>query len=176
MPYIAAAMSTHIRTATPQDAAAIQAIAEATWPPTYQDILQPAQLRYMLELFYALPVITRQITTGEQHYLLLTDGDAPVGFAAIAPRAQDPAVYKLHKLYCLPATQGRGYGRLLLHAAEQAARTAQAHTMDLNVNRHNKAQHFYAKQGYAIAYEEDVDIGHGHYMNDYVMRKPLTQL
>ena len=43
------------------------------------------------------------------------------------------------------------------------------HTLDLNVNRHNKAREFYEKLGFAVIQEEDVPIG-PYWMNDYVMR------
>ena len=45
-------------------------------------------------------------------------------------------------------------------------------TLDLNVNRHNKAKNFYEKMGFQVAYEEDIPIGK-YWMNDYVMRKIL---
>ena len=48
------------------------------------------------------------------------------------------------------------------------------HTLDLNVNRHNKAKSFYEKMGFTIAYEEDIPIG-DYWMNDFVMRKELGQ-
>jgi ribosomal protein S18 acetylase RimI-like enzyme len=45
-------------------------------------------------------------------------------------------------------------------------------TLDLNVNRYNKAKSFYEKIGFRVVYEEDVPIGK-YWMNDYVMRKQL---
>jgi hypothetical protein len=46
------------------------------------------------------------------------------------------------------------------------------HTLDLNVNRYNKAKSFYEKMGFAVAYEEDIPIGK-YWMNDFVMRKEI---
>jgi ribosomal protein S18 acetylase RimI-like enzyme len=43
----------------------------------------------------------------------------------------------------------------------------------VNVNRHNKALHFYEKYGFKIIREEDIDIGEGYFMNDYVMELKL---
>ena len=48
-----------------------------------------------------------------------------------------------------------------------------ARSLLLNVNRHNKAISFYKKYGFDIIAEEDIDIGNGYYMNDYVMEKKL---
>jgi hypothetical protein len=45
--------------------------------------------------------------------------------------------------------------------------------LELNVNRHNPATVFYQKMGFEIVYSEDIDIGQGFWMNDYVMRKTL---
>jgi hypothetical protein len=44
----------------------------------------------------------------------------------------------------------------------------------LNVNRYNKAKFFYEKLGFKIIGSEDVDIGNGFYMNDFVMQKNLV--
>ena len=41
--------------------------------------------------------------------------------------------------------------------------------MRLNVNRHNKALTFYQKMGMTKVDEGDFPIGHGYYMNDYIM-------
>jgi hypothetical protein len=41
--------------------------------------------------------------------------------------------------------------------------------MLLNVNRYNKALQFYLHMGMKRVSEGDFDIGHGYYMNDYIM-------
>ena len=161
-----------IRQATPEDVATIQSIAEETWRHTYTAILEKEQLDFMLEEIYSPEKLLSQLTHNTQTYLLLIEDDKPVAFAGYSPRTEDPEIYKLHKLYCLPETQGKGYGKVLIN--EVAAKTLEAgkHTLDLNVNRHNKAKTFYEKMGFVIAYEEDVPIGK-YWMNDYVMRKEL---
>ena len=49
-----------------------------------------------------------------------------------------------------------------------------ATVLQLNVNRHNTAKSFYEKLGFAVIKEEDIDIGSGYFMNDYIMEKRLT--
>jgi GNAT superfamily N-acetyltransferase len=100
------------------------------------------------------------------------EADKPVAFAAYSPREENPEIYKLHKLYCLPQTQGKGYGKILISEVISKTLEAGVHTLDLNVNRHNKAKTFYEKMGFTVAYEEDIPIGK-YWMNDYVMRKEL---
>lgn len=165
---------TEIRIAELSDVAAIQELAEITWKPTYVPIVGTEQVRYMLDAFYSTEVITRQISAGTQTYLLLTNDNIPKGFAAFSPRPENPEVYKLHKLYCLPADQGKGYGKALLGAVETCVLDAGKTTLELNVNRHNRAKIFYEKMGFEVAYAEDIQIGNGYEMNDYVMRKHLN--
>jgi GNAT superfamily N-acetyltransferase len=161
-----------IRKATPVDVETIINIAEKTWWHTYSPILEKAQIKFMLGEIYSPEKIRIQIETGSQTFLLLVEGDVPVAFAGYSPREEDPEIYKLHKLYCLPETQGKGYGKILIN--EVIAKTIEAgkHTLDLNVNRYNKAKSFYEKMGFTVAYEEDIAIGK-YWMNDYVMRKDL---
>ena len=107
-----------------------------------------------------------------QTYLLLIEDEKPVAFAAYSPRDEDPEIYKLHKLYCLPEMQGKGYGKILINEVISKTIEAGKHTLDLNVNRFNKAKSFYQKMGFRVVYEEDISIDK-YWMTDYVMRKEL---
>lgn len=161
-----------IRKATISDVATIIALAEKTWWPSYSPILAAEQISFMLSEIYSTEKITTQIKDNVQTYLILEEGDCPVAFAAYAPRDENPEIYKLHKLYCLPETQGKGYGKVLITEVIDNTISAGKHTLDLNVNRYNKAKSFYEKMGFQVAYEEDIAIG-PYWMNDYVMRKQL---
>jgi ribosomal protein S18 acetylase RimI-like enzyme len=162
----------HIRQATQNDVEAIRQIAYQTWWPTYSPILPAEQIIFMLNEIYSTEKITAQILDNLQAYLLLIEDEQAVAFAAYSPRDEDAGIYKLHKLYCLPKTQGRGYGKILLNEICQITQQAGKHALDLNVNRHNKAKSFYEKMGFTVVYEEDIPIG-PYWMNDYVMRKEL---
>lgn len=161
-----------IREATIEDVATIIDIAEKTWWVTYSPILEKEQIRFMLDEIYSFDKIHSHIKNNNQTYLLLEEQGKPVAFAGYSPREEDPEIYKLHKLYCLPETQGKGYGKILINTVAEKTLEAGKHTLDLNVNRHNKAKNFYEKMGFTVAYEEDIPIG-TYWMNDYVMRKKL---
>src|ERR1700744_2991704 len=161
-----------IHQATLNDLETIRQIAEETWWAAYSPILEKEQIRFMLDEIYSVEKISSQLKNNTQTYLLLTEDDRPVAFAAYSPREEDPEIYKLHKLYCLPETQGKGYGKVLINEVAQKTIEAGKHTLDLNVNRYNKAKTFYEKMGFSVAYEEDIAIG-PYWMNDYVMRKEL---
>jgi ribosomal protein S18 acetylase RimI-like enzyme len=168
-----------IRNATLNDVEIIRNIAEQTWWHTYSPILEKEQIEFMLGEIYSAEKIRIQLKHDTQTYLLLVErgditggDDKAVAFAGYSAREENPEIYKLHKLYCLPETQGKGYGKILI--SEVANKTVEAgkHTLDLNVNRHNKAKNFYEKMGFVVAYEEDIPIGK-YWMNDFVMRKEL---
>jgi len=161
-----------IRKATPEDVETIRSIAETTWWAAYGPILQKEQIAFMLDSIYSTQKLASQLSHDTQTYLLLVEADKPVAFAAYSPREENPEIYKLHKLYCLPQTQGKGYGKILISEVISKTLKAGIHTLDLNVNRHNKAKTFYEKMGFTVAYEEDIPIGE-YWMNDYVMRKEL---
>ncbi len=161
-----------IRKATPDDVETIRDIAEKTWRHTYSPILEQEQIDYMLSEIYSADKISLQLKHDTQTYLLLIEDDKPVAFAGYAPRDEASEINKLHKLYCLPETQGKGYGKILINEVINKTLESGKHTLDLNVNRHNKAKNFYEKMGFVIAYEEDIPIGK-YWMNDYVMRKEL---
>jgi ribosomal protein S18 acetylase RimI-like enzyme len=161
-----------IQKATLNDVETIIDIAEKTWWPSYLSILATEQISFMLGEIYSTERITTQIENNSQSYLLLSENDKPVAFAAYSAREENPEIYKLHKLYCLPETQGKGYGKILINEVMNETIAAGKHTLDLNVNRHNKAKNFYEKIGFEVAYEEDIPIG-PYWMNDYVMRKEL---
>jgi GNAT superfamily N-acetyltransferase len=162
----------HIREATVNDVEIIRQLAAQVWWPTYSPLLEKEQIAYMLGEIYSTEKITDQIKQGTQTYLLLIEEDSPVAFAACSPREENAEIFKLHKLYCLPVTQGKGYGKILIDAVIQKVLAAGKHQLELNVNRHNNAKSFYEKMGFTIAYEEDIPIG-PYWMNDYVMRKEL---
>jgi GNAT superfamily N-acetyltransferase len=161
-----------IRQATLSDLETIREIAEKTWWATYSPILEKEQLEFMINKIYSVENISAQLEHGTQIYLLLIEDGKAVAFASYSPREEDPDIYKLHKLYCLPETQGKGYGKILINEVAQKTIEAGKHILDLNVNRYNKAKNFYEKMGFGVAYEEDIPIG-PYWMNDYVMRKEL---
>jgi GNAT superfamily N-acetyltransferase len=143
-------------------------LAQQIWPETYGSILPDEQLQYMLNLFYSPASLRRQMLDDRHQFLVLEQGEEPIGFASWSP-AGEPGVFKLHKLYVLPGRQGKGLGRTMVQYIFQAIRPMGAKALRLNVNRFNKARQFYERMGFAVTKEEDVPIGRGYFMNDYVM-------
>ena len=161
-----------VRKAELDDINTIGFLAYQIWPVTYKDILTLDQLQYMLNLIYSPASLRKQMTVSQHQFLLAELDEEPVGFASYS-RIDEPSTYKLQKLYVRTDIQGKGLGKALLEYVEETVKEAGGKKMHLNVNRFNKARSFYEKMGYMVIKEEDVDIGNGYLMNDFVMEKKL---
>ena len=161
--------------ATPDDCALIYELAAPTWKDAYAEILSDEQMDYMLTMMYSEESLKRQMREGHVFFIILSDG-SPSGF--IAFHAQGENLYILEKLYILPQMQGSGAGRFLVEKAEEYIRknhsSGENIMFELNVNRNNKAVHFYKRLGFHIDRVVDEDIGNGFYKNDYIMRKMIV--
>ena len=157
-----------IRPADLDDINTIGFLAQQTWPDTYGKILSAEQMQYMMNLFYSPASLRRQMVDEHHHFVLVEQGEDAIGFASWST-TPDPGIYKLHKIYFLPGQQGKGLGRSLLQFIFGEIAPEGARALRLNVNRNNKARQFYERMGFAVTKEEDVPIGNGYFMNDYVM-------
>ena len=155
-----------IREATKNDIEIIQQLTYAIWPVTYGSILSADQLNYMLELIYSKTSLQNQMHEGH-HFLIVEDDRTPVAFADYGLLKDD--VYKLHKIYVLQNQQGKGIGKLLIDHVIKKIKEKNAMALVLNVNRNNKAKQVYEHLGFKVIGEEDIDIGEGYFMNDYIM-------
>lgn len=162
-----------LRTSTTADAAIIRNIACNTWPTAYGTILSKSQLEYMLQKMYSIEELERQLSGDSFFYIAESVEQNAIGFAAFSLRDQDTGTYHLHKLYVLPAFQKHHCGKILLEQVIKTVQEMKGQRLSLNVNRYNKARFFYEKMGFNIIREEDIDIGSGYFMNDFVMEKKL---
>lgn len=150
----------------------IHDLAHIIWPPTFKDILSENQLQFMLNWMYDTNHLIDQIKEGHIFYLL-KEGNEAIGFAGLEPNYPEIGSLRIHKVYLLPNQQGKGLGKWMFNQIEQIALSNGLNELHLNVNRYNKATEFYKKNGFEIIKTEDIDIGNGYFMNDYVMTKKL---
>jgi ribosomal protein S18 acetylase RimI-like enzyme len=129
---------------------------------------------YMLEKMYATSSLQHQQEELLHRFILAVDeNNASKGFASFSAFENQNNHHRLHKLYVLPNQQQKGIGKLLLEAIYNEIRKNGVGSIELNVNRYNNALAFYQKLGYEILKEEDIDIGEGFFMNDYVLFKTV---
>ncbi|MEM9260913.1 MAG: GNAT family N-acetyltransferase [Bacteroidota bacterium] len=186
-------MSTNYRIVetTPADYETIRNIAHATWPDTFGNILSGEQIDYMLRLMYSIEELAKQVAQGVVFKMLVeaqwgnqngkpnppylqgeTTRFKAVGYVGFQ---QDylPNTTKIHKLYLLPSTQGKGYGKALINEVAMIARNAGQQKLRLDVNYQNKAIGFYEHLGFVKLERCNTDIGQGYLMEDWVMEMDL---
>jgi len=160
-----------ISEATLNDLKLIQEIAYKTWPLTYGEILSKEQLDYMLNLIYSDEALTEQYEKKEQLFYLVSDSESTLGFIGIEHNYKNGNVTRIHKIYLLPETQGKGIGKIVIEEIVKLALQNNSTALSLNVNRFNNALRFYQKLGFEVTDEVNIDIGNGYLMEDYVMEK-----
>ena len=150
----------------------VNKLANDIWPDAFAHFLEPDQIEYMLEWMYNINTLTEQVQTGHLYYMITEDG-LPKGFIGMEPNFPDAGTLRIHKLYIDTKVHGKGLGKALLGKAMEIGKEFDAATINLTVNRYNKAVDFYKSQGFKIIEEVDVNIGRGYYMNDYVMVREI---
>lgn len=146
----------------------IRCLAHEIWPITFAEILSPPQIEYMLNWMYSEEKLTEQFDNGHHFFGGFINGEA-VGFMGIEPHFPSAHSIKIHKLYVQPTLHGHGYGKAFIEQAKKEALKNECTSLILNVNRFNNAVQFYQYLGFTIIKEENIDIGDGYLMEDYVM-------
>ena len=154
------------------DLSIITELAYKIWPVTFQPILSNDQITYMLDWMYNPEHLRKQMENGHIFYLLKAKG-IPSGFVGLEPNFPSKGNLRIHKIYLLPNEHGKGIGKWMLDQITVIARQKNFNFLHLNVNKYNKATDFYRRNGFQIIHEEDIDIGRGFFMNDFVMQKKI---
>jgi ribosomal protein S18 acetylase RimI-like enzyme len=161
-----------IRAVKREELSIVRELAHAIWPDTFKAILSNEQIQYMLNWMYNLNYLENQLDQGHHFYVAELESN-PVGFIGIEPNHPEKGLTKIHKIYILPNQQGLGIGKKLIEFVKKSAIQSEMDGLLLNVNRFNKAVDFYKAIGFNIIFEENIDIGNGYLMEDYVMKLDL---
>lgn len=158
-----------VRIATAQDIPLIGNLAERSWKSAYREILSPGQIQYMLDIMYGASVLHEQITANENYfYYLLEYKGTACGFVGFEHH-YEPGTTKLHRIYLLSESKGKGLGKAGIELVKSKAVQAGDHRIILNVNKANIAEKVYRSQGFQVYDEVILDIGNGYFMDDYLM-------
>lgn len=156
--------------ATENDIPLIQDLARRSWENAYAEILSAEQMEYMLGTMYSTEEIAGHLQHPHYHYYLIKDGESNSfeGFIGYENAYEDQTT-KLHRIYLVPESKGKGFGKKALAFLADKTLEAGDGRIILNVNKFNAARQFYESQGYRIYDEGVFDIGNGFVMDDYLM-------
>lgn len=155
-----------------RDFQAIAALAKEVWHNTYDSLISPAQVDYMLAKFQHVSVIENDVNQNHYRYLMAKAGDTLLGYCGIKPE-ENGAVF-LSKVYVIPKFHRQGIAKaMILHFADQYRKLGYS-KMWLTVNKGNKnAIAAYMKLGFHKSGERVTDIGEGYVMDDDTMELVL---
>ena len=146
----------------------IHDMAEVVFRDTYKEILSPDQMEYMMNWMYSLDSLRKQMEDGHVYFIARCDGE-PCGYLSVEQQEAD--IFHLQKIYVMPQYQGLKLGKRLFEKAIEYIKSVHPAPclMELNVNRNNKALHFYERMGMRKLREGSFPIGNDYYMCDYIM-------
>lgn len=156
--------------ATENDIPLIQDLARRSWESAYAEILSAEQMEYMLTEMYSAKEIGVHLQNPDYHYYLIRDETENTfeGFIGYENRYEEKTT-KLHRIYLVPESKGKGYGKDALVFLKDKVNTSGDERIILNVNKYNTARKFYEYQGFTVYGEGVFDIGNGYVMDDYLM-------
>ena len=163
----------NIEIADEKDIKIIREIVEITWPIAYGEIISVDQINYMIKLFYSDESILEQMNVKNHCFILAKINNEILGFASYELNYQNSSKTRIHKIYVLPKAQGKNIGKSMINYISEMAILKGNNILNLNVNRFNNAVNFYEKLNFTKTKTEDIDIGNGYLMEDFVMEKTL---
>lgn len=144
----------------------VSSIGNSVWREAYRDIVPEDQIHYMLDKYQSFEAISEQISQGYT-YLMMKEGSRNVGYLGYVPR--DDHLF-LSKIYILRDFRGKGYSSSAFGYLRQVAASLGLPSVRLTVNRDNeRALATYKACGFEVIRSQDVPIGEGFVMNDYVL-------
>ena len=162
-----------IRRATMDDIPLIRSLADVAFRHTYREILSPAQMEYMMEWMYSEASLQRQMGQDGHVYFLSEVQGRPCGYVSVQPlglQEDGSFLFELQKIYVLPDFHGRQIGRRMYdHICDFVRRAANGWPCRIELHLNPPAVGVYRNLGMEILRECDFPIGHGYYMNDYIM-------
>lgn len=156
----------------PSDILEVVTLADEIWREHYTPIIGIDQVDYMLDNFQSATAIGDQISDGAEYYLISYNGK-PCGYFSFYPK--EGSLF-LSKIYVKNSLRGKGLGSLAIDFIEEQAAHQGLSGISLTVNKNNRNSiAAYRKMGFEIIKPVVMDIGGGFIMDDYYMKKKLSQ-
>ena len=133
----------------------------------YDPIVGEVQNTYMINMFQSPHAISEQLEHGYQYYFVTDNEGKDAGFLAFYPKEDEMYI---SKFYLKKDMRGKGISKDMLKFVIQKTREIGFSSISLNVNKRNDAVYVYEKLGFKRVRKEEIDIGNGYIMDDFVYR------
>jgi ribosomal protein S18 acetylase RimI-like enzyme len=162
-----------IQQASIQDIPLIHELAKEVFFATYEPLQPKEKVAHLFSLMYNIPALTEQMERKNHVFLLCKDESGYLGYASYEFNYKGTNKTKIHKIYVMPAAQGKGVGKEMINAIAAISQQNKIPTLLLDVYRHNPAIQFYEKLGFKNVGEQVTDVGNGFVMDDFLMEKTI---
>ena len=142
-------MQHEIRTIRPDELENLERVASKVWHQSYDVLLGPEQVDYMLDMFQNQKAFREQINSGYIYRGMYANGEL-VGYTGSV--VEEVGRVFLSKLYILEEYRN----------------------VYLTVNKKNPVRKMYEYMGFKIVKSVVTDIGEGYVMDDYVMQWDIS--
>jgi ribosomal protein S18 acetylase RimI-like enzyme len=146
-------MSFHIRSAVPQDSAAIEAVRMASWRVAYSGVMPESYLSGLEVRPEVVRSRSEALAQGRATGVVAVRDGLVRGFALYGDsRDDDIGGSEVYAIYVLPAEFSTGMGRALMAAATRALASAGSAEVGLWVLAANpRARRFYERYGFTLS-------------------------
>ena len=161
---------------TPEDRAALAALASEIWHEYWPALIGEAQTDYMVEQFQSLEAIERDLAEHAYEYWFLraAEDGRTVGYTGGRVEPETNRFF-ISKIYLLKEHRGEGLCSATIRFYERLARERGLDALYLTVNKRNEmAIRAYKAKGFEVVDAVETDIGDGYIMDDYIMEKKLV--
>jgi len=143
-----------IKKASLADLAELLAFAKSNFIQTYEHLNDPQNFQAYLNKAFSKDNFRAEMEAPNTHFYLLRNREELLGYIklnfnkGIEDLKAEESV-ELERIYVKPEAKGKGYGKVLIHTAKNAAKNQTKKTLWLGVwERNPKAIAFYEKMGF----------------------------
>jgi N-acetylglutamate synthase-like GNAT family acetyltransferase len=149
-----------LKVATVSDIEDIWTIIEKTWLEGQLSGLERRELISKLNLTHSVNKIKLEILNSYQRYILIEEKNNSVAFASYSVSGGHPPDFRIHKIYNLPSTEGKGYNRILIAHIESIASSRGCHKLSVIVRHQQKKEYFESLGFTASNHHEIPEVGY----------------
>ena len=162
-----------IKEGTIEDAFNIWQLIEKTWMESGIGNLENQELLRSLKELYSQEKVISEIVHRVQCYLVIYEQNDAVAFASYSFTDHSTPDFRIHKIYSLKFTQGKGYIKILISRIEQIALGKHGGYLFIHISPQNRKKEYLEALGFKLCISE-VNKDETPKRIEYVMYKKIT--
>jgi len=162
-----------IKEGTIEDAFNIWQLIEKTWIESGIGNFENRELLQNLKGIYSKEKVAIEIEEKIQCYLIIYEQNNAVAFASYSFTEHSMLDFRIHKIYNLKYTQGKGYIKILINRIEQIALSKNGSHLFIHISRQSRKKEYLEALGFKLYISKDKEEEISKII-EYVMYKKLS--